>query len=90
MFPNYKKRLFGKRVPDGWTDLGARSPFYVEDKTYNTIHSFCRTTVHVGKTEHGELFIFYPRCMILVEVPNLENDKEIVNKFLDSLNEGEK
>lgn len=63
MFPHYKRNWYGKKVPDGWEDLGETGEFLLEDGTIVTkIHSFCGTIISVGK-ENDTLFHFCPRCM---------------------------
>ena len=72
-FPHYKEKgwLLKRRVHDGWEDMGEmqkKCTVHPNDQFKILreweVHTYCNTTVHVGKTDAGRLFKFCPLCMV--------------------------
>jgi len=62
----YKKAFFGLiKVPDGWKSLGEKKGWKEGMSSVYSLHEFCRSKVHVGKSNNGELFTYCPLCKII-------------------------
>jgi hypothetical protein len=63
-----EKNFFG--FPKGWKDLGEIKPIHIliDGKVIleRELHTLCHTRLHVGK-EGENLFIFCPRCLVVID-----------------------
>ena len=83
-----KKNLFGN--PKGWEDRGeVSSRTYVNDNgqtiKQTETHSFCKTVLHIGAENCGQIFKYCPKCLVKCKVDELESKRNYLERIVREL-----